>query len=49
MDLGTANTLIYKKGKGIVLDLPSVIAVSKKSNKVLSIGDEAKRMLGKTP
>jgi len=49
MDLGTANTLIYKKGKGIVLDLPSVIAVSKKSNKVLSVGDEAKRMLGKTP
>ncbi len=49
IDLGTTNTLIYKKGKGIILDLPSVVAVNKKSGKLLGIGDEAKRMLGKTP
>jgi len=49
IDLGTTNTLIYKKGKGIILNLPSVVAVNKKSGKVLGIGNEAKQMLGKTP
>ena len=52
IDLGTANTLVYMKGKGIVLFEPSVVAVRKDGrggNKVLSVGTEAKKMLGRTP
>jgi len=49
MDLGTANTLIYVKGKGIVLCEPSVVAIEKGSNRVLKVGKEAKEMLGRTP
>ena len=52
IDLGTANTLVYMKGKGIVLREPSVVAVRKDSrgvNKVLAVGHEAKMMLGRTP
>jgi len=49
IDLGTANTLVYVKGEGIVLCEPSVVAVRKGSNQVLAVGDEAKRMLGRTP
>lgn len=52
IDLGTANTLIYVKGKGIASSEPSVVAVHKDSNgvkKVLAVGNEAKRMLGRTP
>ncbi len=52
IDLGTANTLVYMKGKGIVLSEPSVVAVRKDSrgvNKVLAVGHEAKMMLGRTP
>jgi len=51
IDLGTANTLVYVKGQGIVLREPSVVAVRKdvRANKVLAVGTEAKRMLGKTP
>lgn len=49
IDLGTANTLIYVKGSGIVLNEPSVIAVEKRSGKTLAVGDEAKKMLGKAP
>ncbi len=49
IDLGTANTLVYVKGKGIVLNEPSVVAISSKTGKVLSIGADAKRMLGRTP
>jgi len=52
IDLGTANTLVYVKGKGIVLNEPSVVAVhrdSKGIKKVLAVGTDAKRMLGKTP
>lgn len=52
VDLGTANTLVYVKGKGIVLNEPSVVAVHKDDKgvkKVLAVGTEAKRMLGKTP
>jgi rod shape-determining protein MreB len=49
IDLGTANTLVYLKGKGIVMDEPSVVAVNKDSNKVLAVGREAKSMLGRTP
>jgi len=51
IDLGTANTLVYVKGKGIVLREPSVVAVKKdvRANRVLAVGKEAKMMLGKTP
>lgn len=49
IDLGTANTLIYVKGRGIVLNEPSVVAVEKSSGKVIAVGHEAKNMLGKTP
>jgi rod shape-determining protein MreB len=52
IDLGTANTLVYVKGKGIVLSEPSVVAVHKDARgvkKVLAVGSEAKRMLGRTP
>ena len=52
IDLGTANTLVYMKGKGIVLSEPSVVAVRKDGrgvNKVLAVGQEAKMMLGRTP
>lgn len=49
IDLGTATTLIYVKGRGIVLEEPSVVAVDKENNKVLAVGAEAKRMVGRTP
>lgn len=49
MDLGTANTLVYAKGKGIVLREPSVVAVHASSGQVLAVGMEAKKMLGRTP
>ncbi len=49
IDLGTANTLVYVKGKGIVVREPSVVAVNKDTNEVLAVGDEAKLMLGRTP
>jgi rod shape-determining protein MreB len=49
IDLGTANTLVYVKGHGIVLREPSVVAIEKESRNVLAIGAEAKRMLGRTP
>lgn len=49
IDLGTANTLVYVKGKGIVVREPSVIAVNRDTNEILAVGDEAKLMLGKTP
>ncbi len=49
IDLGTANTLVYVPGKGIVLNEPSVVAVSEIDNKILAIGSEAKDMIGKTP
>ena len=49
MDLGTANTLVYVKGQGIVLCEPSVVAIEKGTSKVLAVGEEAKRMLGRTP
>src|SRR5882672_6438760 len=49
IDLGTANTLVYVKGQGIVLREPSVVAIEKDTRNVLAIGVEAKRMLGKTP
>jgi rod shape-determining protein MreB len=49
IDLGTANTLVYVKGKGIVINEPSVVAINKKTGQILAIGREAKRMVGKTP
>ena len=49
IDLGTATTLIYVKGKGIVLEEPSIVAVDKESNNVLAVGREAKKMVGRTP
>lgn len=49
IDLGTCNTLIYVRGKGIVIDEPSVVAVEKGTKKVVAVGAEAKRMLWKTP
>jgi len=49
VDLGTANVLVYVKGKGIVLQEPSVVAVEKNSGRVIAVGSEARRMLGRTP
>src|ERR1041385_5712977 len=49
IDLGTANTLVYVKDQGIVLREPSVVAMQTGTNKVLAVGNEAKRMLGRTP
>jgi len=51
IDLGTANTLVYVKGRGIVLNEPSVVAIKTDNGKkrVLAVGDEAKLMLGRTP
>src|SRR6476661_7157349 len=49
IDLGTANTLVYVKDHGIVLREPSVVAVKAGTNEVVAVGDDAKRMLGRTP
>ncbi len=49
IDLGTANTLVLVRGKGIVINEPSVVAINKRTKKVLAIGAEAKRMVGRTP
>jgi rod shape-determining protein MreB len=49
VDLGTANVLVYVKGRGIVLQEPSVVAINKDSGKVIAVGSEARRMLGRTP
>ncbi len=49
IDLGTANTLVFVKGKGVVIREPSVVAMHKKTKKVIAIGSEAKKMIGKTP
>ncbi|MFA6095866.1 MAG: rod shape-determining protein [Candidatus Paceibacterota bacterium] len=49
IDLGTANTLVFVPGKGIILNEPSVVAVSEQDNKILAVGVEAKSMIGRTP
>lgn len=49
MDLGTSSTLIYAKGKGIVLNMPSILAVGRKDGRIVAVGKKAKEMLGKTP
>ncbi|HVA23680.1 MAG TPA: rod shape-determining protein [Chloroflexota bacterium] len=49
IDLGTANVLVYMKGKGIVLNEPSVVAISATENRIVAVGNEARNMLGRTP
>ncbi len=49
IDLGTANTLVHLKGKGVILTEPSVVAIQSDNGRVLAVGDEAKRMIGRTP
>lgn len=49
IDLGTANVLVYVSGKGIVLEEPSVVAIEKRTNSVLAVGEEARKMIGRTP
>ncbi|MDR1029123.1 MAG: rod shape-determining protein MreB [Clostridiales Family XIII bacterium] len=49
IDLGTANVLVYIKGKGIVLNEPSVVAINDETNDILAVGEEARKMLGRTP
>jgi rod shape-determining protein MreB len=49
IDLGTANVLIHVKGKGIVLNEPSVVAIDRKTNQVLAVGEDARKMIGRTP
>jgi rod shape-determining protein MreB len=51
IDLGTANTLVYVKGKGIVLNEPSVVAITTRNGRkrILAVGEEAKQMAGRTP
>ena len=49
IDLGTANILVYVKGKGIILKEPSVVAYDKDTNKIRAVGEEARQMIGKTP
>jgi len=49
VDLGTANTLVYVRGRGIVLNEPSVVAVNQDTGAILAVGIEAKRMIGRTP
>ena len=49
IDLGTANTLVYIKGQGIVVREPSVVAIRDDSKSVLAVGEEAKKMIGRTP
>jgi rod shape-determining protein MreB len=49
IDLGTANTLVYVKGRGIVINEPSIVALNQKTGQVVAVGQEAKNMLGRTP
>ena len=49
IDLGTANTLVYVRGRGIIINEPSIVAINKKTDQVLSVGAEAKKMIGRTP
>src|SRR6202043_2791637 len=49
IDLGTANTLVFVRGRGVVISEPSVVAIDKRTKKVLAIGADAKRMVGRTP
>lgn len=49
IDLGTASILVYVKGRGIVLNEPSVVAIDRESSHIFAVGEEARRMLGRTP
>jgi len=49
IDLGTANTLVYVKDKGIIINEPSVVAINNRTDQIVAVGEEAKKMLGKTP
>src|SRR5438874_1466922 len=49
IDLGTANTLVYVKGRGIVINEPSIVAINQKTGQVVAVGQQAKDMLGRTP
>jgi len=49
VDLGTANTLVYVRGKGVLVDEPSVVAMNEQTHEILAVGHEAKRMIGRTP
>ena len=49
IDLGTANTLVFSRGKGIVVNEPSIVAINKNTSEVVAVGKEAKEMLGRTP
>src|ERR1700690_3716840 len=49
IDLGTANTLVYVRGRGIVINEPSVVAINTRTRQILAIGEDAKKMVGKTP
>ena len=49
IDLGTANTLVFSKGEGIIINEPSVVAINTASKKIMAVGDEAKQMIGRTP
>lgn len=49
IDLGTANVLVYIKGKGVVLDEPSVVAINRDNNEIMAVGEDARQMLGRTP
>jgi len=49
IDLGTANTLVYVKGRGVVLQEPTVVAIDKETNNIFAVGTEAKQMVGRTP
>ena len=49
IDLGTTNTLIYVRGRGIIINEPSIVAINKKTDQILSIGEAAKKMIGRTP
>ena len=49
IDLGTANILVYVKGKGVVLNEPSVVAISEDDNRLVAVGEEAREMIGRTP
>ena len=49
IDLGTANVLVYIKGKGVVLDEPSVVAINRDNDEILAVGEEARQILRRTP
>ena len=49
IDLGTVNVIVFVRGKGVVLNEPSVVAISRVENRMLAVGDEARAMLGRTP